>query len=56
MKVPSFASVRARRLGRFYHDSRFATLLELVNHYNSFKKLNLADQQKYDLVEYLRSP
>jgi hypothetical protein len=42
-------------LGGFYHDRGFATLLDVVNHYNSFKKLNLADQQKCDLVEYLKS-
>src|SRR6266511_3396313 len=39
----------------FYHDGRFATLLDVVNHYNSFKKLNLTEQQKNDLVEYLKS-
>ena len=39
----------------FYHDGRFATLLDVVNHYNSFKKLNLTDTEKNDLVEYLKS-
>jgi hypothetical protein len=39
----------------FYHDGRFATLLDVVNHYNGFKKLNLTEQQKNDLVEYLKS-
>ena len=34
---------------------RFATLLEVVNHYNSFKGLNLTDREKRDLVEYLKS-
>src|SRR5215208_5356218 len=41
--------------GGFYHDGRFATLLDVVNHYNSFKQLNLTEQQKRDLVEYLKS-
>ena len=41
--------------GRFYHDGRFATLLDVVNHYNQFKKLKLSDQEKNDLVEYLKS-
>jgi cytochrome c peroxidase len=41
--------------GGFYHDGRFATLLDVVNHYNSFKKLNLSDREKNDLVEYLKS-
>src|SRR5215467_5571718 len=39
----------------FYHDGRFATLLDVVNHYNDFKHLNLSDQEKKDLVEYLKS-
>jgi hypothetical protein len=39
----------------FYHDGRFATLLDVVNHYNGFKKLSLAELEKKDLVEYLKS-
>ena len=39
----------------FYHDGRFATLLDVVNHYNSFKKLSLTEPEKKDLVEYLKS-
>jgi len=41
--------------GGFYHDGRFATLLDVVNHYNSVKSLGLTEQEKTDLVEYLRS-
>ncbi len=41
--------------GRFYHDGRFATLLDVVDHYNNFFKLNLSDREKNDLVEYLKS-
>ena len=41
--------------GGFYHDGRFATLLDVVNHYNGLKKLNLTEQEKKDLVEYLKS-
>jgi hypothetical protein len=39
----------------FYHDGRFATLLDVVNHYNNFKTLGLSDAEKNDLVEYLKS-
>ena len=39
----------------FYHDGRFATLLDVVNHYDGFKKLGLSEQEKRDLVEYLKS-
>jgi hypothetical protein len=41
--------------GGFYHDGRFPTLLDVVNHYNGFKKLSLTEQEKKDLVEYLKS-
>jgi hypothetical protein len=41
--------------GGFYHDGRFATLMDVVNHYNGFKNLNLSEPEKKDLVEYLKS-
>ncbi|MGH9969751.1 MAG: hypothetical protein ACREBG_18430 [Pyrinomonadaceae bacterium] len=41
--------------GGFYHDGRFPTLLDVINHYNAFKKLGLSEQEKKDLVEYLKS-
>ena len=41
--------------GGFYHDGRFATLRDVVNHYNTFKKLGLTDEEKDALVEYLKS-
>jgi hypothetical protein len=43
------------RKGGFYHDGRFATLPDVVNHYNSLFNLGLSDQQKSDLVQYLLS-
>lgn len=41
--------------GGFYHDGRFATLLDVVQHYDKHLKLGLTDQQKNELVEYLKS-
>lgn len=41
--------------GGFYHDGRFPTLMDVVNHYNDFRKLDLSDSEKKDLVEYLKS-
>ena len=41
--------------GRYYHDGRFATLLDVVNHYNTHFSLGLTAQEKLDLVEYLKS-
>jgi len=39
----------------FYHDGRFATLTDVVEHYNTFKGLGLTPAQQHDLVEYLKS-
>jgi hypothetical protein len=41
--------------GRFYHDGRFQTLLDVVNSYDARFSLGLSDQEKHDLVEYLKS-
>jgi cytochrome c5 len=41
--------------GGFYHDGRFATLREVVDHYDSVLGTNLTEQQKADLIEYLKS-
>jgi hypothetical protein len=45
----------AHSKGGFFHDGRFATLLDVVNHYDTTFNLGLADAQKNDLVEYLKS-
>ena len=42
-------------IGGFYHDGRFATLLDVVNHYDTLFSLGLTDAEKADLVEYLKS-
>jgi cytochrome c5 len=39
----------------FYHDGRFATLKDVVAHYDGTFRLGLNDQEKNDLVEYLKS-
>ncbi|HLG15270.1 MAG TPA: hypothetical protein VJH03_12310 [Blastocatellia bacterium] len=41
--------------GGFYHDGRFAGLRDVVNHYNEFFRLSLTEQEKTELVEYLKS-
>jgi hypothetical protein len=41
--------------GGFYHDGRFATLLDVVNHYDTLFSLGLTDREKSDVVEYLKS-
>ena len=39
----------------FYHDGRFADYDAVVNHYDRHLNLNLSEQQKKDLIEYLKS-
>ena len=41
--------------GGFFHDGRFATLEEVVQHYNMTFDLNLSESDISDLVEYLKS-
>jgi hypothetical protein len=52
--APLQALFTRSKLG-FYHDGRFRTLLDVVNHYDSCFKLGLSAQQKSDLVQYLKS-
>lgn len=44
-----------RMKGGFYHDGRFATLLDVVNHYDSHLGTGLTSSEKNDLVEFLKS-
>jgi cytochrome c5 len=39
--------------GGFYHDGRFATLRDVVDHYDTFFKLGLTEQEKRDLIQHL---
>ncbi|HET7317821.1 MAG TPA: hypothetical protein VFK23_01675 [Nitrospirota bacterium] len=39
----------------FYHDGRFATLADVINHYDTLGTLGLTAQEKTDLAEYLKS-
>ncbi|HKF41490.1 MAG TPA: hypothetical protein VKG01_00175 [Thermoanaerobaculia bacterium] len=41
--------------GGFYHDGRFATLLDVVNHYDTVFNLGLTAEEKNQLIEYLKS-
>jgi cytochrome c peroxidase len=41
--------------GGYYHDGRFATLDDVVAHYDAHFGLQLTVQDKRDLIEYLKS-
>ena len=44
-----------RTKGGFFHDGRFATLSDVINHYNNHFSLNLTASEKHDLEQYLKS-
>ena len=39
----------------YFHDGSAATLMDVVNHYNQFRRLGLTANQRSDLTEYLKS-
>jgi cytochrome c5 len=54
-RTPPLGGLFARAKGGFYHDGRFGTLSDVVDHYNNHLALSLSSSQKQDLVEYLKS-
>jgi len=53
-RTAPLAGLWTHQKGGFFHYGRFASLLEVVNHYDGHFKLNLSDANKKDLVEYLK--
>lgn len=53
-RTAPLAGLWTHQKGGFFHDGRFATLLDVVNHYDAHFKLNLSEADKKDLVEYLK--
>ena len=45
----------ARQTGGFYHDGRFATLADVVTHYDGVLNLGLTEDEAFDLAEFLKS-
>lgn len=45
----------ARTKGGYYHDGRFASIQDVIGHYDAHMHLNLSPSEKKDLEEYLRS-
>jgi len=54
-RTTPLAGLFARQKGGFYHDGRFADLRAVVEHYNQALNLNLSEEAKRDLIEYLKS-
>jgi hypothetical protein len=54
-RTAPLAGLWTHQKGGFYHDGRFATLREVLQHYDVLLKLGLSEQDKTNLVEYLKS-
>ena len=54
-RTTPLAGLFTRLKGGLYHDGRFADLRALVDHYNVVLNLNLNEQSKRELIEYLKS-
>ena len=54
-RTAPLAGLWSHQKGGFYHDGRFQTLADVIDHYDTFSKLELTQQEKTDLIEYLKS-
>jgi len=54
-RTAPLAGLWSHAKGGFYHDGRFATLPDVVEHYNSTRHLGLSESEKAALAEYLKS-
>jgi hypothetical protein len=54
-RTAPLAGLWSHQKGGFYHDGRFTSLREVVDHYESLRKLGLTAEEKRELIEYLKS-
>ena len=54
-RTAPLAGLWTHQKGGFYHDGRFATLKDVLEHYDRNFKLGLSDPEKGELIEYLKS-
>jgi mono/diheme cytochrome c family protein len=54
-RTTPLAGLWTHQKGGFYHDGRFATLHDVVDHYDRHFALDLGDGERADLVEFLKS-
>jgi hypothetical protein len=54
-RTTPLAALFTHQKGGFFHDGRFATLMDVVNHYNTCFGLGLTGGEKGDLIQYLLS-
>jgi hypothetical protein len=54
-RTTPLAGMVAKQRGGFYHDGRFATLLDVVNHYDRHFNLRLTEQERRELAAFVAS-
>jgi len=54
-RTAPLAGLWTHQKGGFFHDGRFATLRDVIEHYNNNFRLGLTDREKGELIEYLKS-
>ena len=54
-RTAPLAGLWSHQKAGFYHDGRFATFGEVIDHYDTFLGLKLTEREKLDLIEYLKS-
>lgn len=54
-RTTPLAGLWTHEKGGFYRDGRFATLPDVIRHYDATFDLKLADGEVADLAEFLRS-
>ncbi len=52
-RTAPLAGLFSHQKGGFYHDGRFATLGDVIDHYNSCMSLGLTPPEKADLIQYV---
>ena len=54
-RTAPLAGLWTHQKGGFYHDGRFATLRDVIEHYDGLFRLGLTNREKGELIEYLKS-
>ncbi|HXF62972.1 MAG TPA: di-heme oxidoredictase family protein, partial [Caldilineaceae bacterium] len=54
-RTPPLKGLWSHTQGGFYHDGRFATLEEVIAHYQDLLELDLNEQEVQDLIQFLLS-
>jgi len=54
-RTPPLSGLFTKEKGGFYHDGRFPTYLDVINHYDDHFSLNLTTPEKRNLAEFLKS-